>query len=224
MSLLGSITKLQSSGVQSYNHLAGVFSANALISRTWNSMAQDMRDHIADLEALPRVFWAKLKAEEAALSDATQGCRNPFEAAGEQNRVLAHCFSNTLDFEEPLALKVYAPLIRHLRLDWSGEALGFYIAVKSHLSRILQIIQSFSGDPVTVRRATALVQAFEREVQVPIELPASSPKPASHPDKKTAKSAAHTHQDAKRPVNREQHPKLVSQQGPRVKVSRRARG
>lgn len=169
MTVLGSIARLQNLGVQFYADLAQVFSANNLIHETWASMSQDLKQQVDSVQSLPHSFWNRVKGEEGGLRESIRVCWTPQHLEKETDRTLRHFLSRSLDFEEPLILKVYAPLIRHLRAEWSGQVLDLYIMVKAHVSRLLQVIRSFSGDPASIHRATSLFQTFEKEVQVPEE-------------------------------------------------------
>lgn len=166
MTLLGSITKLQSQGVQLYTDVAQVFSGNSLIRETWLSMARDLEQQVDSLQSLPHSFWSQLRDEEAGLRESIQSCWTPQPVESNPDRTLRHFLVLSLDIEEPLILRVYVPLIRQLRAGWSGQELDLYIRVKAHVSRLLQVIRSYSGDPVSIQRAMSLFEAFERQVQV----------------------------------------------------------
>jgi hypothetical protein len=220
MPLLGSITKLQHLGREFYAELAGVYSANALIRETWTSMSQDLEHQTASLQKLPHSFWTRLKSEEEKLRAAVQACWHPVHFA-DPDHSLTRSLSKALDFEEPLILGVYVPLIRHLRSDGSGQVLDLYIMVKAHISRVQQVIRSFSGDPVTNQRVASLIQTFEKEVQVPEE-PLALPhvKPASQ-----FKKGEKEKKPKKSPRTAEKRAKLLPKRSkPLLKVSRRARG
>ena len=176
MTLLGSIARLQTLGSQFYANLAQVFSANNLIRETWASMSQDLTQQVESVQSLPHSFWIQFKSEETKLRESIQACWTPQDPGKETDRTLQYFLSRSLDFEEPLILQVYVPLIRHLRVKWSGQVLDLYIMVKAHLSRLLQVIRSFSGDPASIHRVSSLFQTFEKDVQVPEESAVSRPK------------------------------------------------
>ncbi len=219
MGLLGSITKVQNLGMQFYTELAQAFSANNLIRETWTCMAQDLQQQIAGLQDLPHSFWAHIKDEEDALHEAVRTCSDANEADSGQPRTLAGSLSRSLDFEEPLILKVYVPLIRRLRSGGAGQVLDLYIMVKAHVSRLLQVVQSYSGDPASIQRVGALFQNFEKGVQVPEE-----PAQHTHVAARTAKKprqvqhklrpARHKLPVAKRTIRKPRKPL--------IKVTRRA--
>ena len=221
MPLLGSITKLQHLGRDFYAGLAEIYSSNTLIHETWISMSQDLEHQTASLQKLPHSFWTRLKNEQEKLHEAVQASWHPGHPVQEPDHSLKRSLSHAMDFEEPLILGVYVPIIRHLRSEGSGQVLDLYIMVKAHISRVQQIISSFSGDPVTNQRVAALIQTFEKEVQVPEEpLVIPHARPAAHLNKgekakKPKKSPRTTGKRAKF---------LPKRSKPLLKVSRRARG
>lgn len=170
MSLHSSITKLQSSGARLYVELAQYFKENTLIRDIWLEMARDKEQQVGSLKSLPPSFWSELRESANGLLAAVQSCLPLAECLSDEERSLHKCFTKTLQFEEPIILKVYAPLIRQLRTEWTDHALDFYIMIKAHVARLLRVVQSFSGDPVLVQRAGTMLQNFEREVQTP-EIP-----------------------------------------------------
>jgi hypothetical protein len=93
---------------------------------------------------------------------------------------LKQCFETALRFEQPTIMKIYVPIIRSLRKNWTNTALDFYIMVKAHLARITRVMESFSGDPLAIQRSNLLQQSFEKEVQTPQEVI----KPAEKANKK----------------------------------------
>lgn len=178
MNLKGSIAKLQNSGSRLYLAMAECFSENGLIQNIWLEMAHDEDQQAASLKSLPGAFWNELKQREEGLPDALRSSVPAIEFEREEEHSLQKCLTKTLEFEEPVTLRIYAPLIRQLRTQWTNKALDFYIMVKAHVARLLRVIQSFSGDPVLVQRVGMLLESFEKEVQIPIALPAPSIKAA----------------------------------------------
>ncbi len=167
MSLKGAFAKVQLTGGNYYLKLAQFFEENPLIRETWAAMAQDVEIQAASLEGLQPRFWKMLKSEEESLL-ATIRQEIPIKAIDKiEDRSLHSGFIHCLDFEEPLILRAYVPLIRLLRTEWSNRALDFYITVKSHVARISRMIQPFSIDPALIQRAQNLQQRFEFEVQSP---------------------------------------------------------
>jgi hypothetical protein len=221
MPLLGSITKLQHLGQEFYAGLAEIFAANTLIRETWTAMSQDLERQTASLQKLPHSFWSRLKEEQQELREAAQSSCHPGHLAQEPDHSLARSLAKTLDFEEPLILRLYVPLIRHLRSEGSGQVLDLYIMVKAHISRLQQVIRSFSGDPVANQRVASLIQTFEKEVQAPQEAAVvHHSKPAIHAKKgEKAKETPSSSRSA------EKRTKLLPKRSkPLLKVSRRARG
>jgi hypothetical protein len=167
MSLQGFIRKLQNSCTRIYLDLAQSFMENSLIRETWVSMAEDKEEQARCLNALPSRFWSRHNKEEA-LFEAVQACLKPFQhPEHESDRSLQSTFARVFDLEEPIILKVYAPLIRHLRTGWTDNALDFYIMIKAHVARLARITQSFSGDPALIQRFMTLLVNFEKAVQAP---------------------------------------------------------
>jgi|WetSurMetagenome_2_1015567.scaffolds.fasta_scaffold228833_1 hypothetical protein len=165
MNLHGSIKELQSAIVKLYLELEQHFSENTLIRELWNTMAHDVSQQIRSLDMLPQSFWTQLKKEpNAPAADAVAGSRQQ-SVDIEGDISLRLCLDRVLLLEEPVIVKIYAPLIRRLRENLTEPALDFYIMVKAHLARITRVTQSFSGDPVLIQRANSLLQAFEKEVQ-----------------------------------------------------------
>ena len=220
MTLAGSIAKLQDLGLDFYSDLAQVFSANNLIHDTWVSMSQDLRQQIDSFQTLPHSFWKCIKDdEEAMLRESIQAClTSQQQSQAEADRTLQHRLARSLEFEEPLILKVYVPLIRRLRSEGSNQALDFYIVVKAHVARFLQLIRSFSGDPALIFRAASLLQTFEKEVQVPEEPPVYHLRPAAKGRAKKTRPAR-TAPRRSRPLEKRSLPK---RRQALIKVSRRA--
>ncbi len=167
MSLPGALAKLQKRGADLYLEAAQFFSENNLIRETWIEMSRDLERQAASLKSLPASFWGRLRADEATLGAALELCSAPQASPRWESRALTHCFTRTLDFEEPLILRTYVPLTRVLRTEWTDHALDFYIMVKAHVARLTRIIETFSADPSLTQRAAHLMQSFEREVQGP---------------------------------------------------------
>ncbi|HYK90729.1 MAG TPA: hypothetical protein VE398_18295 [Acidobacteriota bacterium] len=215
MNLRGSIAKLQSSGARMYVEVAQYFKENNLIRDIWLEMAHDEEQQADSLKSLPPLFWNKLREREEELSQALGTHSLPAGCAPVEERNLHRCFMKTLEFEEPIILKVYAPLIRQLRTEWTDRALDFYIMVKAHVARLLRVVGSFSGDPILIQRTDALLQSFEKEVQTPESLAV----PANPTQRKAAtrKHAAGVHKSpsrkaqAKRSLPLSKRPKAIAQ-------------
>ena len=167
MNLNGSIREIQNKIQQRYLKLEQRFSGNTLIRETWAAMAGDISQQIRSMGALPQSFWNQLKKNQDAMVKGVKEGAAHQDLANEGDQALKDCFELALRWEEPVILKIYAPLIRKLRENSTAPALDFYIIVKAHLARITRVVQSFSGDPGIIQRANALQQAFEKEVQEP---------------------------------------------------------
>ncbi len=167
MNLRGSIARLQNSGTRFYVAIAQCFSENRLVRDVWLEMAHDEEQQAASLRSLPQGFWSELRHREQGVLEALQACLPVCRSSTHDDHSLQKCLAKTLEFEEPVILKVYSPLIRQLRTEWTNQALDFYIMVKAHLARLLRVIQLFAGDPLLVQRVELLLQNFEKEVQKP---------------------------------------------------------
>jgi hypothetical protein len=193
MSNLSTLAKLQKSGAEFYLKIADRFRENSLIRETWIELAQDLEQQVASLRDLPASFWKGHEIQVKALQDAIAQCPPPRPGGnGTEPGSLHGCFTCTLDFEEPLILRAYVPLIRALRADCTNQALDFYIMVKAHVARLNRVILPFSGDPSLTQRTLNLLQAFEREVQGPPPLPARKPAAAA----KAVRRTRHPHKSA----------------------------
>jgi hypothetical protein len=178
MKLRGSLAKLQKAVSRFYALLQQRFEGNILVSESWASMGSDLDIQSASLKKLPPSFWQSLKKQEAELLQATQVILP--EKGDRRDKVeglLQSCFVYTLDIEEPMILRVYAPLIRRLRVEWTDRALDFYVMVKAHIARLARLVQAYSGDPLLSQRCAILFQSFEKEVQEPkvVVIPLAKP-------------------------------------------------
>jgi hypothetical protein len=166
MNLPGSIAKLQKIGIQLYLKLAQSFNNNQLIRSTWLLLAQDLEKEAASVTELPHSFWKHLEVPGEALKEPALPCLGPNPGeTGIEDHSLGTCFRQTLNFEEPLILGVYVPIIRRLRTEWISQALDFYIIVKAHVARLAHLVEPFSMDPALVHRSVLLLERFEKEVQ-----------------------------------------------------------
>jgi hypothetical protein len=172
--LRGSLSQLQRAVAKIYSQLQQHFEGNYLVSSLWAAMDHDLQAQVESLKKLPPSFWQSLKNQEKALAREAE-LVSPVSAdwlAGS----LRSCLARTIDLEEPIILKVYAPLIRRLRSEWTGHALDFYVMVKVHIARVARSIQLFSGDPALSLRCAVLLHSFEKEVQEPPEVQVVPPK------------------------------------------------
>jgi hypothetical protein len=191
MSLQGSISGLQETLAKLYLDISQRFSENQVIRDLWSAMAHDLSQQKHSMALLPPSFWHKLKEEQDGFPEAIAGIlRQTIDNKIDQS--LRNCFSSALFLEEPAILKIYVPMIRKMRENWTEQALDFYIMVKAHIARITRVTQAFAGDPVIIQRSSLLLQHFEKEVQEPqvvFEPPVRNEKSDQHPQPKTKHAA-----------------------------------
>ncbi len=125
MNLNGSIAKLQNGGSRLYLAIAQCFSENTLVQNIWLEMAHDEDQQAASLKSLPTAFWNELKQREEGLPEALSSSVPAIEFEKIEEHSLQKCFTKTLEFEEPVILRIYAPLIRQLRTQWTNRRLTF---------------------------------------------------------------------------------------------------
>ncbi len=166
MSLYNSIKGIQKNFEKIYLVIEKRFSGNIAIKDLWSNMARDVSQQIESLQELPRSFWIHLKKEQETLlkSIKTEVKLQDFD---NEDLSLSECIEYAIRSEEAMILKIYVPLIRNLRKNWSGRELDFYIMVKAHIVRFRRVAESFSGDPAVQKQAMLLLQKFEKEVQEP---------------------------------------------------------
>jgi hypothetical protein len=180
--LRGYLSQLQKAVAKFYAQLHERFEGNVLVSGMLAAMGAELQSQVDNLKKIPPSFWQSLKDQEKELEKAAN-LVIPTVSEGS----LRFCLGQVLDIEEPIILKVYAPLIRRLRSDWTELALDFYILVKAHIAHLAHSIQLFSGDPALSLRCALLLQSFEREVQEHEEIRKT---PSGPPARKVA---AHKH-------------------------------
>jgi hypothetical protein len=166
--LRGSLSQLQRAVAKIYSQLQQRFEGNYLVSSVWAAMDHDLQVQVESLKKLPPSFWQSLKNQEKELARAAE-LVHPANADWRSGS-LRSCLTRTIDLEEPIILKVYAPFIRRLRSEWTEHALDFYVMVKAHIARVAHSIQLFSGDPSLSLRCAVLLHSFEKEVQEPPEV------------------------------------------------------
>ncbi|MBN2241542.1 MAG: hypothetical protein JW793_02535 [Acidobacteria bacterium] len=167
MSLYGSIKEVQSAVEQYYLNLAQRFSENKLIGTLWGQMARDVSQQIRSLHELPKSLWARLQKDQSEWIEKIRADIKPQDYEIKRDISLSNCIDTAIRSEEAVILKIYVPIIRNLRKNWTGQALDFYIMVKAHAVRIQRAAQSFSGDPAIMQHANLLFQEFEKEIQEP---------------------------------------------------------
>lgn len=191
MSLQGSIAELQEKLIKLYLDLEHRFKENQLIRDLWSAMAHDVAQQRHSMGLLPRSFWHRLQDGRDIVSEPISGIIMQ-NVDNEGDKSLRSCFDRALLFEEPATLKIYVPIIRKLRENWTGQALDFYIMVKAHLARIARATQAFAGDPMILRRSSLLLQHFEKEVQEQhvVIMPPARKGQKAQPARRTGKHAA----------------------------------
>ncbi len=211
----GSISQLQRAVARFYAQLEQHFEGNYLIRGMWAAMGHDLQAQVESLKKLPPSFWQSLAGQEKNLVHVVQMSAVP--NAGMQATSLRLCLGQTIEIEEPIILKIYAPLTRRLRLAWTELALDFYVMVKAHITRVAQSVQLFSGDPALGQRCALLLVNFEKEVQEPVVIPEKRPK-------KRAKEALTTRQHTKKTAVRKLRPAAKKEAArSRVKMAKRAK-
>jgi len=184
--LRGSLSQLQRAVAKIYSQLQQRFEGNYLVSSVWAAMGHDLHAQVESLKKLPPSFWQSLKNQEKELARAAELVYPVYPANADwRSGSLRSCLTQTIDLEEPIILKVYAPFIRRLRSEWTEHALDFYVIVKAHIARVAHSIQLFSGDPALSLRCAVLLHSFEKEVQEPPEVEVAPSK-----RKKSAKKSA----------------------------------
>lgn len=211
--LRSSLSQLQRAVAKCYSQLRQRFEGNSLISTLWALMDHDLQAQVESLKKLPPSFWQSLKKQEKELARAAEGILH--QDAGDKTGSLSLCLAQTLALEEPIILKVYAPIIRRLRTEWTDLALDFYVMVRAHITRLAQSVQLYSGDPALSLRCEVLLHGFEREVQDQVEVRGlqarSTPKKPGA--KRAGKVAGGRHTQA---------PAAARQARPRRKIAERA--
>jgi hypothetical protein len=189
MNLHDSLAKLKKSGAQSYVFLSQRFSENVLVRETFLAMARDQEQQAASLHSLPRAFWNQIRENGPEPLKSIQQFFAVKAVEMPEDASLQKSLSLILDHEQPAILQVDAPLIRFLRKQGTDRSLDFYVSVKSHVAGLDRMIRAFSGDPVLLQRSAALMQDFEKEVQLP-DIPIEFSRPSrKHPAR--ASAAAH---------------------------------
>jgi hypothetical protein len=222
MNLRASLAKVQNLGARFYLHLAKHFSENALIRETWAAMADDFDRQLSSLRELRPVFWKQLKTEEKTLLTAvreTSGLLHAEFASPPSEWSLQRCFARTLGFEEPIIIRLYAPLLYRLRNVGTDHALDFYITVNAHVTRLTRLIQLFSGDPALIQRCTALLENFEKTAQAP------QPQPVLAKKQKITKAAVVRQKPVTSPLKRRQKAVLKARKKakPAPRLAKRAK-
>lgn len=194
MNFAAPLGRLQKSSGRLYLQFAERFSENNLIRDAWTEMARDLEHQTASMREIRSSFWKELKKDEKALISATKEISTTLEKtrrASPTDGFLHYSFVNSIEFEELLTLKIYAPLLYKLKSQWTNRALSFYVTVNAHITRLVRLVQQFSGDPILIQRSASLQERFEREAQGP------KPEPISDV-KRRAKGSIRVKQESRR--------------------------
>lgn len=171
MNLQGSVSRFLKTGSIFYKKRADCFSQNQIVRDAWLRLAEDMESQASSLKNLPPAFWKELEAERRELIESVsrgfpvKGDSRPCETVP-----LEESIGQSLSLEEPVVLRIYAPLIHRLRTAWTSRAMDFYVIVKSHVAGLMRLVQTYCGDPALIQRASSLLADFEKEAQEP-EIP-----------------------------------------------------
>ena len=169
MNPLGAIVEHQNSLLRFYRKLEERFEENGIIQSFWQDMAEDVALQIQSLKSLPSSLWNQLKTDadnsfESTIKTVKEVYAPPADIA---DISLRDCFEISMQLAEPVVLKIYARVIRMLRKNPAVTALNFYILLKTHVTRLVRTTESFTGDPLLVRRAQLLLAGLEKEVKEP---------------------------------------------------------
>jgi hypothetical protein len=216
MSLYGSIKEAQSTTEKFYLKLEQRFRGNKLIAKLWSQMAQDVSQQIVNLHELPKSFWIHLKKDQDALLKTIKADVTPQSIENTPELSLSDCIESAIRSEEAIILKIYVPIIRNLRKNWSGQALDFYIMVKAHTVRIKRVAEAFSGDPVVLQHSSLLFHRFEKEIQEPEVEVILKKRPARKSGSRRAKKAEKPRQKLKTKVKPK--PASKAKTAPKTKV------
>lgn len=160
--LKASLLKLQKKQARFYFDISERFRENSLVCEKWRAIGVGLEKQSEVLKALPLSFWKEIDRQEVrSLLKAVAGALNSEHADSSTLNPLRNCFARCLDSEEPVILEIYAPLLRTLKAHWTDRALDWYIMVRSHLTRLIQLIEPFCGEPALSRRCALLVERFE---------------------------------------------------------------
>jgi len=168
MNLQGSLARFLKSGSIFYRRRADCFNQNQIVRDAWLRLAQDMDLQASSLHNLPPAFRREIQTDQRDLVESV-GSGFPIKGDAQpcDSVLLEESLGRSLSLEEPVVLRIYAPLIRRLRRAWTSRALDFYVIVKSHVVGLMRLVQTYCGDPALIERATILLENFEKEAQEP---------------------------------------------------------
>jgi len=191
MNLQASLARFLKTGSIFYKKRADCFGQNQIVRDAWLRLAEDMDLQASSLKNLPPTFWGEI---ETGQHDLIERVDSGFPIKGDSRPCdavpLEESIGRSLSLEEPVVLKIYAPLIRRLRTAWTNRALDFYVIVKSHVAGLMRLVQTYCGDPALIQRAAALLENFEKEAQEPefVEPPKAAKKSSSRTRKVAARA------------------------------------
>jgi hypothetical protein len=195
------LVRLQQDRVNFYLKAAERFTSNPLIHDKWLSIAGGLDAQGGILKNLSPSFWKFLdEGEAASILEAARQAIGEKGVADSGQVTLREYFTRALELEEPTVTRVYAPIVRDLRVNWTARAMDLYVMVRSHLTQLTRLIEPFCGDPSLCRRCASLADRFEQEIQRPKvverEMPGSKKARSGKPAKQ-ARAAARTRRPAK---------------------------
>lgn len=162
------LLKLHKKQARLYLDISERFRENSLVCEKWRAIGTGLERQAEVLKALPLSFWKALDRREArSLLKAVEAALDSDRAGILKQDPLQQCFIKCLDFEEPVILEIYAPVLRNLKAHWTDQALDWYVLVRSHLTRLIQLIEPFCGEPGLARRCALLFERFEQALQQP---------------------------------------------------------
>lgn len=168
MNLQGSLARFLKTGATFYKKRADCFSHNQIVRDVWLRLAEDMDTQASSLKKLSPAFWREFQPYQ---DDLIQNVPKGFPIKGNSRPCetvpLQESIGQSLLLEEPVVLRIYAPLVRKMRSAWSNRNLDFYVIVKSHVTGLMRLVQTYCGDPALIQRAVSLLENFEREAQEP---------------------------------------------------------
>ncbi|NWG14177.1 MAG: hypothetical protein HXY20_11650 [Acidobacteria bacterium] len=180
MNLRGSLSKLLKNGSIFYREKAQQFDHNPVIREAWSLLAQDMDLQTSGLKGLPASFWREIQVLHPELMNEVRSCLASVPGKNKDGAAsLQDVLNRSLSCEEPIILRVFVPVIRKLRASGTGHALDFYVIVKAHVTHLNELVRAYCGDPLSIQRAGALLESFEKEVQRPEIVQAEAPRKSS---------------------------------------------
>jgi hypothetical protein len=164
--LRASLSRLQKKQANFYFMISEQFKGNPLVHEKWLAIGNELEKQVATVKTLPPSYWKMLNVSDAkSLLQTVTGALNLNLRTASGEVALRQYFTLTMDLEEPIILHVYAPIVRMLRASWTDRSLDLYVMIRSHLTRLIRLIEPFCGEPLLTQRCALLVQRFEQELQ-----------------------------------------------------------